>query len=170
MTILKPLTSEDEELSSKDDDRPPPIFGSTRLQFLAPHHAYNRSDASQPAAVRVRQDRGHGVSAVASAGGGAAAEATPAAVFFGGPDLRPVSCTTCESKELTWGCGCTNGQKMVACYICLNTTSTWCCGCKRDTVERAAAVAAGLRNDPVAIREARGQGELQIQPGNEYAR
>ena len=51
LTMSSRSSSEDEEFSSEDDDRPPPLIRlrTTRLQFLAPYHAYNRPDNCQPA-------------------------------------------------------------------------------------------------------------------------
>ena len=57
LTMSSRSSSEDEEFSSEDDDRPPPLIRlrTTRLQFLAPYHAYNRPDNRQPASQSASQ-------------------------------------------------------------------------------------------------------------------
>jgi hypothetical protein len=71
-------------------------------------------------------------STVASAGPNVTAAVAPQVVVYGGPDLRPVICVTCDRREPSQCCGCSNGRKKIQCYKCLNDNYTWCCGCESD--------------------------------------
>ena len=87
--------------------------------------------------------------------------------MYQGKSMGQVNCAVCGNDSEGRDCshGCRNGRRHVVCYICLNTDSTWSCGCQGDAEERAAALAAGLGDEPSSIREERRQGRLRIRPG-----